>query len=418
MIAAGLMLCCVAGLDARQWTSPNGATIEAELVDANAQRREVLLLRADGRRFRAGWDRFSLEDQEFLADWCAQQEATQSVVKDEGPTSAPAETEPPPDKLELRDVPMVKQIGAYCVPASASMIAAFHGIEADQELIAILSSGSSEDHEGTYPSDMALAMRKLGFRPMQTVWEYGESDEEFARFQKETLPLIVESLYVDGPVYVSFKAGVFGPTGHGCVIIGYNNRRERFELHNPWGNAFSLDYEDFAVQTQGMVRVKPPVVLPPASDDFRERVEAALPVLPDGLEEAFHALAESGIRTEIALCSRRDERDDRRFAEQTARREGRQILDLAFNRVSAVLLPKAGRKGELEGFYYITQPPEGGARYLAALLDDGGWGEPELLNIGDFARDWALLLQAETAFTAEHWDLPLIELHAPEVTAP
>ena len=97
---------------------------------------------------------------------------------------------------------MVTQKGNYCVPASATMIAAFHGIETDQDQVAELSSEMSASNQGTYPSDMLLAMEKLGFDGRVLNWK---DEDDFAR---TCLPQIRRALYETGPIYISFRANV------------------------------------------------------------------------------------------------------------------------------------------------------------------------------------------------------------------
>ena len=88
---------------------------------------------------------------------------------------------------------MVTQKGNFCVPASAAMIAGFHGIKTDQDQIAQLSSNASISNEGTYPSDMSLAMGKLGFDGRTLLWE-GE-----AEFNAKILPAIRRALVKTRP---------------------------------------------------------------------------------------------------------------------------------------------------------------------------------------------------------------------------
>ena len=166
---------------------------------------------------------------------------------------------------------MVTQKGNFCVPASAAMIAGFHGIKTDQDQIAQLSSEASISNEGTYPSDMSLAMAKLGFDGHTLIWK----DE--AEFNDQALPTIRRALVDTGPIYISFRPGVFGTMGHGCVIIGYDDRREEMLFYNPWGNQFKKEYDEVATDGYGIVRFDPPRAAPIASDALIAQIQQHAP---------------------------------------------------------------------------------------------------------------------------------------------
>ena len=113
---------------------------------------------------------------------------------------------------------------------------------------------------------------------------------------------------------------------------------------------------------------------------------------------------------ELIWCSRRDARHDKRFARDTARDDGRMILELAFKRNPAVFIPHSDN-GETKQYLFVTRPPEGGARFLIRSIDDRGWHEPELMTLGSLTRHWV------TAFDSDNndkkvWELPMIELQA------
>ena len=101
-----------------------------------------------------------------------------------------------PRSHTLKNVPMVQQKGNYCVPASAAMIAGFHGIKTNQDQLAELSSEMSASNQGTYPSDMILAMQKLGFLARAVHWK------DRSTFINDVLPKIRRTLYETGPIYV------------------------------------------------------------------------------------------------------------------------------------------------------------------------------------------------------------------------
>ena len=312
-------------------------------------------------------------------------------------------TEPLPSAFKLRKVPMVTQKGNFCVPASAAMIAGFHGIKTDQDQIAQLSSESSISNEGTYPSDMSLAMEKLGFDGKTQMWK------NEAEFNTTVLPAIRRALVDTGPIYISFRPAIFGAMGHGCVIIGYDDRREEMFFHNPWGNEFTKEYAEVAAHGYGIVQFDPPRAAPIASDMFIAQIEQHVPRFDGNFLALANRLTEAGQPFELVWCSRRDARADKRFATDTARDDGRKILELAFRRNPAVLIP-VSPKGQTKKYYFVTRPPKGGARFMVREITERGWSEAKLKTLGSLTREWA------TAFTVADqtepvWELPMIELH-------
>ena len=316
---------------------------------------------------------------------------------------AGAEATELPQKLELKKVPMVKQKGNYCVPASAAMIAQFHGIDTDQDQVAALSSEMSASNQGTYPSDMLLAMQKLGFSGQSLHWK---NQQEFFN---TALPQIRHTLFQTGPIYISFLPNVFGPMGHGCVIVGYNDRKQELIFHNPWGTKFEKSYSDTAVEAYGLVFIEAPTPAPVATDAFVDKIKASIPNFDGNFLALQQRIERAGIAHELVWCSRRDARDDKRFARDTARDDGRMILELAFERNPAVIIPLS-KNGTTEAYLFVTRPPEGGARFLVHTIDKLGWQSPELMTLGSLTRNWATAFE-QTGSDEKVWELPMIELH-------
>lgn len=388
----------------RDWTSQDGRTIEARVLDIDADARTVRMARADNFRFVINWDRLAADDQALLRSAVDRLAVSNSAA--DAPATAANEGEPTaplPESFELKGVPMVKQKGNFCVPASASMIAGFHGQETDQDEVARLSSAMSEGNQGTYPSDMLLAMQKLGFTGKIVNWQ------ESADFQARLLPDIRRTLLETGPIYISFRPGVFGAMGHGCVIVGYDDRREELQIFNPWGEVFTKDYDRVGIDGYGVVFIDPPKPAPVATASFIKKMKSALPAFDGDFLKLSARLAESGQANELIWCSRRDARDDERFARNTARDDGRKILQLAFGRNPAVLLPHS-EGSRTEKCYLVTRPPEGGARFQVYTINASGWSEPELKTLGRLTRNWATQFTASDA-SDKVWELPMIELH-------
>lgn len=308
-----------------------------------------------------------------------------------------------PQSIELKDVPMIRQKGNFCVPASAAMIANFHGVETNQDQVALLSSEMSASNEGTYPSDMLLAMQKLGFEGRSIHWEMK------ADFFQSVLPQIRRFLVETGPIYISFRPNVFGSMGHGCVIVGYDDRKGELLFHNPWGNKFESPYQRVAVDGLGLVLIEAPEPAPVANEAFASNIQSAVPRFDGDFLALAARLEQAGIAHRLVWCSRRDARHDKRFASDTARKDGRMILELAFERNPAVLIPYS-EDGETQRYLYVTRPPEGGARFLVCHIGERGWSDPELQTLGHLTRHWVTAFAPEDTEEAV-WELPMIELH-------
>lgn len=375
--------------------------MEASVIKVDHDAQEVKMKRGDGLVFTLKFSQLAAEDVAVIqnASQSPQGAPVDSTAESEDPDSEPLEI---PDRFELDGVPMVKQKGNYCVPASAAMIAGFHGLKTDQDQIAQLSSGGSVNHQGTYPSDMLLAMEKLGFDGQSMHWKRPE------QFETKVLPAIRKSLLQQGPVYISFKAGVFGDMGHGCIIIGYNDRRDEMTFHNPWGNVFEKDYEEVARDAGGLVFIDRPAPAPIADEAFIQQMQETIPEFDGNMLSLARMLENKGIAHELVWCSRRDSREDKRFAVDTARKEGRKILDLAFERNPAVIIP-GNVDGQTTRFVFVTRPPEGGARFLTRVIGRSGWNEAELVTLGSLTKTWATKFKSEDG--KDLWELPMIELH-------
>ncbi|CAI8263809.1 MAG: Uncharacterised protein [Opitutia bacterium UBA7350] len=379
----------------RIWNSDDGRSMEAKVLDAS-NLQAIRFRLHNGRLATIPITRLSKSDQVLLRSWDERQKSTAKAIQSK--TTKPT---PLPSKVLLKRVPMIQQFGNFCVPASAAMIANFHEVEVDQYQIAQLSSAESADNKGTYPSDMAAAIKKLGLSSRILFWN------ERDKFHEIVLPKIRESIVQEGPIYISFKPGVFGNMGHGCVVVGYDDRKEELLFHNPWGNEFELEYEAVAVQASGLVFIEPPKAFPVASDAMIEQFKKSIPTVKPNLEHLCQKLHQSEINFELIWCNRIDSMKDNKFAKDTAREEGRPMLKLAFRRNAAVIIPYSPR-GKLTHFYLVTRAPRGGASYLARKIGPSGWSGPEIKTLGSLTREWSTLFKAKNG--DEFWQLPLLEI--------
>ncbi|MFW5874094.1 MAG: papain-like cysteine protease family protein [Verrucomicrobiota bacterium] len=395
----------------RVWTDIRGRSIRATLIEIDG-RNQMKMRRADGLDFEIHLRLLSKEDQALVREFKTRgdplgrpspfEKRGEATAQSPDPAGPEKEREALPEKLTLRDVPMVRQHGNFCVPASAAMIAGFHNVKTDQDEVAQLSSESSISNQGTNPHDMLLAMNKLGFRGEALYWE------DTKEFHGSALPAIRRALVETGPVYISFKSGVFGSMGHGCVITGFNHRREEMYFHNPWGTTFEKEYEEIAEQGRGVVFIDPPMAAPVATHEWIERIRGALPAFPGSLELLHQRLKAADVDFELVWCSRTDARADKHFAKNTALREGRKILELAFERNPAVLIPYSP-DGVVAKYFFVTRPPEGGARFLIREITESGWTEPELKTLGRLTREWATRVDVPRN-SEDVWELPMFEL--------
>ena len=401
LVVCGAQLTAKAPDLLRTWTSQEGQQLRAQLLDSDTSANSSRMRRDDGRIITIPWSRLSIDDQAFI------QTALKNVeVSPDTPAEQTAKSTTLPRAIKLKRVPMVTQKGNFCVPASAAMIAGFHGIKTDQDQIAQLSSESSISNEGTYPSDMALAMRKLGFEGRTLHWK---SEDDFI---VDTLPAIQHALVDSGPIYISFKPGVFGSMGHGCVIVGYDDRHQEMHFYNPWGNEFKKEYMEVALHGYGIVLFNPPRPAPIASEAFIAEIKHSLPHFKGDFLKLANHLQQTGLDFELIWCNRRDSRDDKRFAVDTARDDGRTILELSFRRNPAVLLP-ISPDGKTKKYYFVTRRPEGGASFLVREIAEHGWSPESSKTLGSLTRQWPTAFNVPDQ-TDPIWELPMIELHSSE----
>lgn len=390
----------------RTWTSSDGATLRARLLSLDATEQTVRIRRDDGRVFNMKWERLCDADQALLRSSLQPQPPAQI-----SPAAASSTAEEPlPKKFELRRVPMIKQKRNFCVPASAAMIAGYHDIKTDQDEVAQLSSEASISNEGTYPSDMLLAMKKLGFEGRSLLWRDADT------FENTALPAIRRALVDEGPVYISFRPGVFGDMGHGCVIIGYQHDRQKLIFHNPWGNVFEKKYAEVAEQGHGVVFIQPPITAPSASHHFTENLQQRVPHFCGDMLQLSRQLQQSGQPFELIWCSRDDSSNEKRFAQQTALREGRKIIEFAIKRNPAIILP-ASPAGQTQCYLFVTRAPQSGTRFVVREITEDGWGTEKLETLGRLTREWATAFNRSDlpAYQTDNrsatvWELPMIEL--------
>ncbi len=390
------------GEDYRTWTDVEGREMSASLEYHDRERGMIEVRHRNGRLYTIPVERLSERDQKWLKTQDAGEIATDEHSQNAVGESTLAQAGELPDRHRVRNVRMVVQKGAYCVPASAEMIARHHGIRADQDLIARLSSEGSVNHQGTNPMDMAAAMNNFGLEPYLVWWTTAES------FREEALPKIKQQLIENGPMYVSFAPGVFGDMGHGCVLVGFEDRTEKLYLYNPWGNEFDKSYDTFAKEGRGAVGFRPSGRDGRRDPELGEKVRGLFAKAPGSLREAIETIERAGLRTELRFGVRKDARNNHRFAERTGRDEGRNFIYYAFNRAPVVLITQQeGDDSPLE-FALLELSESNRNHYQFWRLDKDGWRDPEVGAATRPARHWASRIEYKGE---ERWDLPLIDIH-------
>ena len=387
----------------RTWTDREGKTTQASFVKAFPDTEEVCLKRPDGKTFTFSWKRLCHDDLAMIQEWIKEKENT--VVKTLDNQSSPdpniLETASPlPNKWILRGVPMVVQKGGYCALACGEMIARYHKIKTDQDELASLCSEESENHQGTYSSDFSHAMKNLGF---QCQYYYlGKITKE--TFQKIIFPEIRNFLFRKGPIYVGFKEGVFGNSGHACVLIGYDQRREKMFFHNPWGNKFEKTYQEIIEEIDALIfafpRSKSEIDIALVETTLRE----ALPRLPISFDSVIPDLSARSFSVELLLGNRRDAKSDNRHAQITARDEGRKFIEQGMRGASSLLIPQS-TEGEMRSLLWIFEMKTRSC-YRGYSITPLGWEkEPREYTLTQITRQWV------TKMNNGDFDFPIILIH-------
>ncbi len=315
-----------------------------------------------------------------------------------------------PLNFKLHDLPEIVQVGkGYCVPAAGAWIAKYHGIKTDQQQMAELSSQASMDDYGTNPMDMARAMENFGFRYHQIENKHtpGNVDE----FIKKTLPRFKEALVHEGPMYITWAGDNFGGSGggHALVVIGYSDTRKEMYFYNPWGVEYSAPYREVEKYTRSAIAFTPPKPLGDKIIDCTALIETLQQLLPSNAQnviELKEALNNSSIAFELTECNRMDLMDDAKKTERLARRESRIFIDLAMERVPAILIPQTDNEGVTD-YLFIRKSPKSKRKLLVQRIGSHGWEAPELSNSRLLIRDWTT--PVVNAKGGTQWLLPLFE---------
>ena len=312
-----------------------------------------------------------------------------------------------PKRLGLDRVPIIKQEGRYCVPASAAMIANYHGLPINQHQLAHMSSTRSRNHQGTYAGDMANAMESLGFMAETKRWAPPETKEDYTRFEDEVMTFVRAALNENGPLYVSFKPGVFGDSGHGCVIVEYTDASQgTIGLNNPWGRRDRMSYRDFSQNAREVIRFHK---LAPATSDgkaLETSVVAALHRMPADLTDAMNLLRSAGLKPVLRLHGRHDRRDDAFEMQRWALAQGQRIVSSSLVHHAVLLVPRC-HEDRIVGWFLLRREGDN-PNPMVRLRNVQAWQEATRAPLSAIYKSWAS--PVNTLYQSA-WDIPLIELN-------
>ncbi len=387
------------------FTYADGETIPGRLESVNTFRRELWFKSREDERFILSLDSLSHDSAERIRAAYLLQPQMETLLADLYPLDPSPVL---PARVDLKNVLLEKQEGSYCVPASAAMVADYHGVNITQKQIAHLSSTDSRQHRGTWSADMKDAMGALGFHSETRLWHDTGAKTDYARFTREILPFIRQSLLKDGPLYVSFKAGVYGSGGHGCVIVGYNDAGDgTLEIHNPWGTRERYRYRDFSLKAHEAVRFHLPPPVKGDSAALEAKALAALRRSPVDVTDAMRLLKNAGLRPVLRFHARNDRRDDRNEVLRWSLAQGPRIIAATLDRHQGCLIPIARENG-IVGWHFLRLDP-GNPAPLVRSRSAQGWTEASRPPLDTLLNSWSVPLNVLGAFA---WDMPLIELDA------
>ncbi len=139
-----------------------------------------------------------------------------------------------PQKHFIENVPIYRQPYMDCGPTSLRMVLNFHGQNLSQEEV-----GKARKGRGTTVSDIESYPRSLGFEVHSF---YDSKKEEMKYLLVQGYPLI--ALGVRPPNWS--KGERYSGEGHFVVVVGYDNSKNIFNVHDPnGGRKMAIPYDVF-----------------------------------------------------------------------------------------------------------------------------------------------------------------------------
>lgn len=139
-----------------------------------------------------------------------------------------------PQKSFIENVPIYRQPYMDCGPTSLRMVLNFYGKNLSQEEI-----GRARKGRGTGISDMESYPRSLGFE-IHTFYDWKK--EEMKYLLAQGYPLI--ALGVPPPEWS--RSGRYTGEGHYVVLVGYDESKNIFNIHDPnGGRKIEISYDIF-----------------------------------------------------------------------------------------------------------------------------------------------------------------------------
>ena len=169
-----------------------------------------------------------------------------------------------------------------------------------------------------------------------------------------------------------------------------------------------MSYKEVEQYTRRAIAFAPPKLLGDEIADCTSLIESLKQVLPNNAQnvlECRKTLEASSAFFEFVECNRKDAMNDAQLTERLARRESRKFIDLAMERVPAILIPQTDDEGVTE-YMFIRKSPESKEKLLVQRIGSRGWGAPELSNSELLTRYWTTPMDINGE---RQWLLPLFE---------
>jgi hypothetical protein len=259
---------------------------------------------------------------------------------------------------------------------------------------------------------MANAMENLGFIYETKRWDWTPRNRREAipaDVQNEILPFIYAAITNCGPLYTSFKPGVFGDSGHGCVLIGYDQKDERLYFHNPWGSKFTKTFSEFAAEAREVVAFQLPVRIAGDGRVLAESIAKSAANFPAGIGpmQFVELLKTRDIPAHLQLSARRDQWTQRGATRAWGVSQGYRIIQVALRTNLVVLIPSADERGNVTEWILVYREPDSESTGLLIRRSrPSGWQKEEASWPSELTSNWATLIGSA------RWDLPLILIGA------
>lgn len=393
----------------RTWTSTEGAQIEAYLREVRDG--EIVIIRRDGKEFVAPLERFSAEDQQFVAEFLRQQIPSAQEFRAMDFTQVQL-----PDRARIDGVSHVRQQNRDPVGTAAlQMVLDFHGVSYAETLNEQLRAVEARRDQLIAPRDLQNVVELL---PVETeVVQYAEAPVGERRANAEawtaTVNAIRTAIHLGLPVIITYHTveDIDSPAT-AVVAVGYDQRR--FDVIDPAGSrsSFTLDIRDLELLfAYGLVVFPTAEAAAGLAQDEHEPAREFLSAVSTGIREAPEftpggvttALNEQGLRAQIRDVNREDLRGSLGQTRSFARAGGIGFIDTALQNGNVVIVPQEFNGRENPGFLLIYGQSEEQYQAVAFFPDRQFRREP--VEASDIARRW--LTRENRAYRLDLIEVPI-----------